>query len=609
MPNPKQKPTAPYISEVLQYYERDVWTDAHANWKSYDAYYHRTYNPWEGINDPKRPTYRPSTPTNIIDHAADTQLAFEPRIHRDPIGDGEENKRRADRIEVALQAVVNDAALKEIVLPWKAAGKHLLHYGYAVIEGPLLDNDDLDAMPEEPERDKGEEEGEFNNRKALYRASQRNWNPIRIKAPNPSRVLMDPMRKMPVIAVKRDRIFSYELEALSRNAKAGAEGSAPSIEMVEEYDPKVWTKPFQRLSVIYYWTPFYKAVMLSGEPEGAVSGGQADAYGGKLLWVAENTWGFLPFCHAFAGFGQDMTGAAFDPRYQAVGLLEAIRDSIKVQSQHASATHNLVVNAAFSLTGTTLDPAQVAQAKALGGIIQGEKDSIWTEETHQVQGWMFRAADDLKVDIEQGTYSRTLGGMREAGVSTVGQQAILSTAAQRKFAGPAIQLEHMCSITLGRILQLADNPRLGQAIGARGKTLTKTDVQGNYDVTATFELIDPLLSLERRKVGLAEVTAKVKSIETYLEEDARLENVSGELDRLLKQEIRWMPEVHQALMRKTAEGMGLGEEFEEGVKIAEQQQTNGARAPSEGSEIGAALRGMRQPVAPDTAKPPQFEAP
>ena len=66
-------------------------------------------------------------------------------------------------------------------------------------------------------------------------------------------------------------------------------------------------------------------------------------------------------------------------------------------------------------------------------------------EMQQLPGWMFESEQWLDKDMELGTYSRTLAGIRDQGVSTVGQQAILSTSAMRKFVAPSKQLEHLAS--------------------------------------------------------------------------------------------------------------------------------------------------------------------
>ena len=129
------RPTAESVTTARKQLQ-DLWSNCHGKWEQVDSYYNRTFQVWpDGLDRPG--WYRPMRARSIIDHAVDRQLAHEPTIHREPVGQGEEHKAKADKVEPALRAIMRHVSLEEISLPWKQAAKHLMLYGYAVIEDGL----------------------------------------------------------------------------------------------------------------------------------------------------------------------------------------------------------------------------------------------------------------------------------------------------------------------------------------------------------------------------------------------------------------------------------------------------------------------------------------
>jgi hypothetical protein len=221
--------------------------------------------------------------------------------------------------------------------------------------------------------------------------------------------------------------------------------------------------------------------------------------------------------------------------------------------------------------------------------------------------------------------------MREQGVSTVGQQAILSTAAGRKFASPARQLEHLASRSASHVLQLIDI--LALRLNVHGHKITPQDIEHNYSVRVSFELIDPVLQLQNRELGLREVQQGLKSKETYWSADARLEDATGERRRLLEDLIRTDPEVQRLLAGEVMREAGLLQAIEaaraEEEAMAAAAQGGGgapgggggpAMAPEEPPILGpdgmplnqtmgtGGLRPLREPLTPGTAKPSRIGA-
>ena len=597
MPDHKKRPVALDVTEADEYYQ-GVWRKAKVEWRSLDDYYHRRYPLWPKELKEDREVYRPSTPTNIIDHASNVQLAFDPHIHREPVGNSDAHKTSADSLEVGLHAVLEDCTLNDATLTWKQVGRHLVHYGYSPVEGPVLNYEDRPVLGDQgPE----ESDDDFTERRTIHGAKMRDWNPVRIRAIHPSHVLMDPMEKQPKLAIKHETFIATNLHELSVTKKRRSRSryfSELNMAGRGNYDP---------IDVVHYWTAHYHAVMTNDHKQ--------------VLWVEKNTYGFVPFAHAFSGFGMVPTGEDFDPVYLAVGLLNPIRDSIKLQAQSAAAKHTLHMRAAYTSLGTSKDPFELAKEMADAGIVQGEEGDFFLMPTPQVAGWMNEVGREVTGDIEQGSYPKPLGGFREPGVTTVGQQAILSNAGNRTFAGPTKQMAHLATVTTSRILRLVE--LLGEPIGVAGRMVKPSDIYNTHSVKVTFENLDPVFELQRREMGIREYQIGLKSDETYWEQDARLENVAQERDRLDEQRVRNDPEIARLRALEAARRLDLGDEAEvaftgeqeaaqrdgrrneEPPRIIENPIEDAGRFTDVNSPRGpeSAARELRQPLTERVAKP------
>jgi len=529
-----EKPTIESIRQMVRHLE-GVWSRTHAKWQVVDSFYQQEYRLWpEGLDRPE--WLKPARSRSIVDHATDHQLAHDPIVSRPPTGDDEEDQAKADRVEPALKSILDEAALLEPTLTWKQAGKHMILYGYAVIED-ALDTNVMQDRRKKIRRGKGEPEEEFQQRQRVYRNKSRTMMPFRVRAPHPSRVLLDPSEKEPRIAIKHGRRRSIDLEEITKSRMSASKGyrRGEVIQWECGEDPFAWIKTEE------YWTICWHALV-------------ADS---KLLFVEKNTWGFVPFSHAFAGFGQQVTSAdEDDPCYLAVGILEPVMPSLRAQAQAVAGRHNALLDATFNPVGTTMDAAELQEQLARGDIVEmGTRGDVWRMDIPQLPRWLFASEEWLDRDIEQGTFSRALAGIREQGVSTVGQQAILSTAAGRKFVSPSRQLEHLATTTAAHILQWIDV--IGMTLNVRGNSISPADIQHDYSCKVSFELIDPVLQMQSRELGMREVQQGLKSKETYWSADARLEDATGERRRLLQDLIRTDPEVQRVLAEEVMKESGI----------------------------------------------------
>jgi len=581
-----EKPTIDSIRQITRYLQ-DVWSRTHVKWQEIDSYYQQEFKLWpDNLNRPE--WLKPARSRSIVDHAVDHQLAYEPIVHRFPATQAEVSQRRADEVEPALKAILDEASLFEPTMTWKQVGKHLLLYGYAVVED-ALDSACMAQRREKPRKGRNEPQEEFDRRVRIPKNAVPSMMPFRTRAPHPSRVLLDPMEKEPRMAVKHAYRRSIDLEEITSTRMTGGRAKRGEV-----HPWKVGDNPFELVMVDEFWSECWHAMVADSE----------------LLFVEKNTWGFVPYSHAFSGYGQEVTSVEeCDPSYLAVGILEPVMPALKAQAQAVAGRHNALMEATFNPTGTVMEASELEEQLSRGDVIEmGNKSDVWKMEIPQLPRWMFASEEWLDRDIELGTFSRALAGIREQGVSTVGQQAILTTAAGRKFVSPTKQLEHLATTSASHILQWVDVLELDLRI--RGHQIADNMLESDYSCTVSFELIDPVLQLQFRELGMREVQQGLKSKETYWSSDARLEDSTGEQKRLLEDLIRQDPRVQELMAKEVAREAGLQDLLDKEEDRMKNQQMSamdaqatpgpGGMPPQQGMGPG---RPPRNPLTPDTARP------
>ena len=584
---------------------KEVWAAAHRKWEQYDSYYFRTYSIWDGEESHTRPGWlKPARPTSLVDNAVDHQLASEPTPHRHPARQTEESRTNADRVEEALKAILDEASLLEPALTWKQEGKNLVHLGYSIHELGL-DSTVLQRRADEPTREPGTPDDEWAAAQRLHQHYRKTAMPFRTRSPHPARILLDPWEKRPRIAIRHARRFSQDLHELTMARKS--RGRPVDIWEVRN------NRPFEMILVDEYWTECWHAMMVSGH---VASTGREYHSTKRLLFTEKNTWGFVPYAHAYAGFGQEPTNSdRIDPANLAVGILDSVLSDIRAQAQAVSGRHNALMDASFNPIGTSMGAEELRDQLDQGDIIEmANRGDVWRMEIPQLPRWMFQTEEWLSRDIEEGTFSRALAGVREQGVSTVGQQAILSTAAGRKFVAVARQLEHLASVAGSQILQLID--LLDLDLSVRGKAIRPSYIESDYSVYVSFDLVDPVLQLQQRQLGMQEVAAGLKSAETYWSSDAKLEDASGERKRLLMDWVRKNPLVHQAMAMEVAREEGIESLVERAIAMSQggQPDAGGQLVGPDGMPVGEGPPNgqvdgqLRQGLTPNTLPPARVGA-
>ena len=595
----------------------ELWSNAHQEFRDNDAYYQRKFKVWSNTYQ-GRPVFYDSTPTHLVDHAVATLMSFSPRIHREPVGETEQHKQDATNLEHGLKSIMDDAALHEPTIPWKVCAQYLVAHGYAVVEAPVLVG--LGQRPTEPVESEFDDEEAFETAKTIYRANRKSFNPVRIRVPHPSTVLMNPREKVPTVAIKASKMTAQELHEQSITKKRKQRRKYAEIFDMGNKDP------WDEVEVWDYWTPYWHVKLVANSSPSYNASPTSRA--ATPIWMERNTWGFVPFVHSFAGWGMDMADTGGDPKNFAQGILGPNKETIRKRTQEISAFHQILLRFAYAPMGTSRDPITLAQAISNEGILEGDPQDFWVMNTPDVPGWALQLRSQTDSTLELGTYSSALAGVRQAGVTTVGQQAILNTAGMRIFSGVALQREHMASIVGSRILQLVDSvSELAGGIGANGKTLNRSTIHNVYGIQVRFPHAEPVMELQQRQMAMSEYGAGLIDPMTYYE-TAGYENGTEIKQRLIEESVRNLPSVREKVETLVAQQMGLIDEENQAAasqEIAARQQAMAPQIPGVSPEMGggmgpdmgggmggppqggAAPADLNAPLTPDTFKPERID--
>jgi len=575
----EQRPTLEYVSRVVKDME-EVWGPAWTRWDTYDEYYWRTFKVWD---DPAvaeaRSSLRPGKLAQIIDHAVDTRLSYDPKCHRVPVGRGEEAAAAADRVEKATARIFQEMMRRDTGLTWKQVGKHLLLNGHSVVEGVTLDPLEMAYRAQRPSKQKGESQEEWELRESQYDNEEANFFPYRIFAAAPKAVLIDPSRKMPLWAVVRKQKYAYDVEALSKY-KVKTRKYAQTWERGEREGEKVLLTEFW--SKYWHWVAVQAGEQVSPENPGTE------------LYSERNVWGYVPFAHAFAGFGgYKASQYGIEPSTWAIGLGEHVLDLIKAQARRFSGNLDYLMDAVYAkVRWAGKEPAEAAQ-ELEGEIINAKAEEIGYWERGNLPQSLFETGIEVDREIERSTYSMQAAGFREEGVVTVGQQAILSTAVDKKFRAVSEQVNHLATIMGQNLLRLVDV--LGEPVKVGEDELTPEDIGHNYNIGVKFEVLDPILEMQQAELSLREHAQGLLDDEGYWTK-RHVEDVAGMKRGLLEDKVRKHPVTEAKLVAATAVDMRVVKTEEEWGEMEGQLAGAGEPPASQG-------RPLRQPLTPQVVKP------
>lgn len=535
-----------------------------AEWMKADTFHSGTYDIWHNLTAEQKASrgkYHTSRAYNIIDHAVDALGSFDPKVHRPRTGNNQRASEAADRVEFALHEILLDAFLQEVMQPAKTAGKYGILYNYM----QLYTGIDLTRLIRKPERKNGEDQADFDQRMEDWEEQRAGFNPIRIRAPHPGEVYMDPRDKNPDMAVRRFKMRAFELEDLTLKKKARRLADSSLFDMGT-------LDPYEEVEVVEFWTPKWHALKRPGQEFT------------ENFFSEPNTWGFQPYIHAFGSGGNIPTnaGGALDPTYLAVGFLHPIMESLRARDQQFTAKQQILMRAAYAKRGTRLDPEEAA-SQLQGDIISGDESDWWAEKFPNLPNEIFRYGEEIDADIEEGSFNLQVAGFRQSGVDTATQQVILSEASNRKFAVIQSQLGNIFSIAASNILRLAVQLKeiYGiNTINVGDNPLRIADIGENYRVFVAFENVDPVVHQQLVAQSSSLVAQGLESKEGHWR-TARVEDATGKRLEILMDQVRELPAAKMQALSFAATELGLR-------KVGQQLQGESDRLKAEqnGGELG-----------------------
>lgn len=596
-----ERHTPDSIKRATRYLE-GIWSRSREKWEKVDTYLDLSFTVWDQDSAfADRPFFRPGLGRIAFQKAVANQIAFRPDIRVPPAQETQAEEVNADKRERFLQSLVTEMFMQEMMSPGKQAGGNLIAFGYTTLEIPQLD---YENQPRPPKKWLGEDAVSFKRREAIYERDVASFCPFRLSITNPARTLMDPYRKIPNMVVKKTTHRAFELHDLTVQRAE----HWPGVDIYE-----ITGDPYKEIDTLECWTRDWHAL--------------CTVEGSEMIIDEENRWGFMSFVQAFSGWGHEPTDSdQADPSTMAIGLLDFHMENLKIDAQALSGLHQILMRTSWPKGWTTKTREEAAEQA---------KDEIRTDSTRDDWGWeanpdlpsgIVRELDRLRADFEMGTFVRSLGGVNQPGVGTVGATAILNNAANRQFFDIGEQLNYIYSVGLGNILRLIEI--MGKPVTVRHVTLKPNEINGNYAVNVMFEQLDPVIHLQEKQQAMAEYDRGLSSWETY-QDVARRHDVTRERDRLLDDDLRKHPTVRDRQVKAYAKGRGLANMFDEEEERG-RQAANGARGsglvdvqgnpltspmgeptanpaePGSDREVALAARQLRQPLNNRVAKPPQI---
>ena len=515
-----------------------IWQDAQADWKEVDTYVNATYTMWASpfAARPKLYTGRAAAKLRA---ATDVLVPFRPKLHRSPVGEGEDHKADADTVENFLDRVGLVAAAKEAVDPYKAMWHHLMRYGYGVSCGMRYD----ESYRRERPRKRGDEKpGDYDARVEIWDATRRNWCPFRYEAPHPASVLMNPYEATPRVAIVLKRMYAVEVEEEVKRAGRRAR---------QELGPYVLPDdPYEVVKCIEFWSQYHHALLVEM---------------GTMLYVERNAWGFQPYSHGFAGWGGNPTDLEGEnPRYLAKGILTDGLPLFRAYDQQQTAKHTVMMTAAFLHRVVDRDPIEAAAALANDGLLPGKKAEWAWEDMPEFSQSLFKLTDETDRDIETVTVRGDIAGVRQEGVTTVGQQALLSAAALLTFGTAVGQMNRLATQINRNGLQLVSLASKTYGLEAHTVgdiTLKAEQLHGNFVVDAEFAVVNPAILLQEKQTAMEERREGLIGNEEYWKA-ARYEDTTAIRDSILRDRALARPEMVEAMDAVTLEALGFKEQAE-----------------------------------------------
>lgn len=556
MPSEKQ----PEANDILQEKTRlqAVWQAAHDWWQEVDRYLQGEYPVWVNADEQTtRASYRTNQARTILEHVLDNVLPYKPRWNRDWAQQAKSKGDQADAVEEFVDVAWHDASLKELSLPAKTLGGHMIRYNYGILEAGF----DPQEEPKAPEKGAPD----FIPRQREYQERQKNFNPFSVTAPHPTTVLLPPYERRPSYAVKIDKWPARKLRQYLEDIK---ETDAENLVSVELLDDGI--EPFEQLLITEYYNESWRALV-----QGSTKG---------LLLLEANLSGIVPFRHAFGSFGHKFGGRedANDPRYLAQGFLWPVinpgEDGInllQLRDQIISAKAELEFKAAYApMVGPQELLETIARLLQQGAnLLPGDIKTLGYLPVQQLPQYLADFQDRVERAIVEATISTVAFGERPVGVDTVGQHAMMLLVSSKRLVETLEQMAFMTGEVGEMWLQMLQ--AWDRKVTIRGKSLEPEDLHGTCFIDASFPMIDEAVKQQRTQIGAELVKAGLKSRKRHWEEDQGITSVAQEREDIVEDAVLADPILATALADKKRQELQLQELYEEQERKLREQRVRG----------------------------------
>jgi len=563
---------------------RETSAPLHAQWTEVDKYLDGTFqiwdtDKWEAAANWEQ--YHPSLPWAIYSRARDRMTTAVPTARRRVWGNNQRRKLVADE---KIEPWANEGMkyMLRIDPAPKLAWANGMAYGLQVLEGPVLD-----PMWRQ------------------YDSEMKTYWPARLHAPHPATVLLDPLGPtMPRDVFKFSVISAAELRAMigSRRETRG--------DLKEPWENDDKKNPF--VTIGEYWTLDTHALFVYGEsPPRSERGVNVDAMQGgvgRLIFIEQNNWGFVPFAQSPTFWGKVKSNATLQEAWAqtCTGMIDPLKKDLLVDAIGQSAVLHMLLETAMMGYQTQSDPGEMEQAVRKGRFIRTNvPDDLKPFPSKDIKPAMFEYFSNIRQRIEEASHTKQLGGFPEANVNTLGQTMVNIAEATKSFAFPQERLAVVMGTAMSNLLrfQVAMIDHYEKPMRIMGLDMSQKDIGGDYNMEVEFRVVDTVLKMQNEEAVIAKLRAGVIDMETARTEMG-YENIVELEKRSLKEQVQRSPEVMAEALAGMAKQLGYlkaAAMFEqEGAQMRQQREMAGVAAPpgENGSGEGGTMPMSETPTNP-----------
>lgn len=556
------------VPELARSMADDVWAMAHGEWLEDDMFFKGRYA--NKIVVPEWSEGRkfiPATAYAKVVNAVSQLITSEPRADRHAFSDEPKDQAEANRLSTWAGNSLKGFTRFTTGSPLKDFGHNLFEYGYSAMYAPTWNNA---LWPDFPERNKRRSDN-----KAWLREKE-GWErdvatifPFNALVPHPTEILIDPTAPaVPPWAIYRTQRTSQSLK------DTFLDGSDNPDAVLKAFHHLLPGKSTEKVSLYIYWSEERYVVV------GDLNTVDGSIFGNSIVLVdTDNPYGFMPFIHAFAGFGSPSPyGRSQDwVSDMAYGILRPIRSALLSEAQIATGEDQIVFKIAFEHLFVEERAKEIGDQMGQGIVVEiGVNNKVVPEQTSQIPPALFALKADRVKDTEIGSggQSAITRGDRSPGTRTASQHAQQVSLAKQIYNTPMQRLNHVASIMVGNMARLMVVMEAPVSITGEieGKTSLITvkpeDFKGHFHFDVDMEAADDIQrsidlqrGLELRNMMGPDGLPGGISWEYFMTKFVHVENleqIKAQLDResILKR-AKASPEYQMMVMQLAAQKAGI----------------------------------------------------